>query len=153
MFWQWLEQILVSTYMNNRFDRLMTMSSRTDWWLAAVDCVGKWIEVLSSRPMTCSIEEQSLMISDRSCMMTWQWAALMVSKWLTVLTSRLQRQVIVDVTVGFDCKCKLVLLLRLGYLKPFLAGSKKTRQGPRCRAGALCISRCWFFLTVVAEPN
>ena len=51
------------------------------------------------------------------------------------------------------CKSKLVLLLRLGYLKPFLAGSKKTRQGPRCRVGALCISRYWFCLMVVAEPK
>ena len=58
-----------------------------------------------------------------------------------------------DVTVCFNCKCKLVLLLRLGYLKPFLAGSKKTRQGPGCRVGALCISRCWFYLTVVAGPK
>ena len=48
----------------------------------------------------------------------------------------------VDVTVSFNCNSKLVLLLRLGYLKPFLAGSKKTRQGPGCRVGALCISRC-----------
>ena len=40
------------------------------------------------------------------------------------------------------CKSKLVLLLRLGYPKPFLAGSKKTRQGPIWRVGALCISRC-----------
>ena len=57
------------------------------------------------------------------------------------------------VTVSFNCNCKLVLLLRLGYLKPFLAGSKKTRQGPGCRVGALYINRCWFCLTVVAEPN
>ena len=48
----------------------------------------------------------------------------------------------VDVTVSFNCKSKLVLLLRLGYLKLFLAGSKKTRQGPGYRVGALCISRC-----------
>ena len=40
------------------------------------------------------------------------------------------------------CKSKLVLLLRLGYLSHFLAGSKKTRQGPGLRVGALCISRC-----------
>ena len=51
------------------------------------------------------------------------------------------------------CKSKFVLLLRLGYLKPFLAGSKKTRQGPGCRIGALCINRCWFCLTVVAGPK
>ena len=38
------------------------------------------------------------------------------------------------------CNSKLVLLLRLGYIKPFLAGSKKTRQGPGFRVGALCIS-------------
>ena len=47
------------------FGRFMTMSSKTDWWLAAVDWVGKWIEVLTSRPVTCSIEEQRLMISDK----------------------------------------------------------------------------------------
>ena len=51
------------------------------------------------------------------------------------------------------CKSNFVLLLRLGYLKPFLAGSKKTRQGPGLRVGALCISRCWFRLTVVAGPK
>ena len=56
-------------------------------------------------------------------------------------------------TVSLNCKCKLVLQMRLGYLKPFLAGSKKTRQGPRCKVGALCISRCWFYLTVVARPK
>ena len=49
------------------------------------------------------------------------------------------------------CKSKLALLLRLGYLKPFLAGSKKTRQGPVFRVDALHISRCWFYLTVVAS--
>ena len=59
----------------------------------------------------------------------------------------------VGVTVSFNCKSKLVLLLRLGYLKPFLAGSKKTKQGPGCKVGALCISRCWFYLTVVARPK
>ena len=79
----------------------------------------------------------------------------MLSRGSAVLTSsRIDwRNRWVDVIVSFDCKCKLVLLLRLGYLKPFLAGSKKTRQGPRCRVGALCISRCWFYLTVVAEPK
>ena len=59
----------------------------------------------------------------------------------------------VDVTVSLNCKCKLDLHLRLWYLKPFLAGSKKTRQGPGCKVGALCISRCWFYLTVVAGPK
>ena len=51
------------------------------------------------------------------------------------------------------CKRKLVLILRLGYLKPFLARSKKTRQGLGWRVGALCINRCWFYLTVVAVPK
>ena len=51
------------------------------------------------------------------------------------------------------CKSKLVLLLRLGYLSHFLAGPKRTRQGPGLRAGALFISRCWFRLTVVAGQN
>ena len=71
-----------------------------------------------------------------------------LSRWLAVLTSSRTdwRNRWVDVTVSFHCKCKLVLLLRLGYLKPFLAWSKKTRQGPGCRVGALCISRFWFFL-------
>ena len=58
-----------------------------------------------------------------------------------------------DVTVSFNLKSKLVLLLRLWYLKPFLAGSKKTRQGPGYRVGALHISRCWFYLTIVTEPK
>ena len=58
-----------------------------------------------------------------------------------------------DVTVSLNCKCKLDLHLRLGYLKPFLAGSKKTRQGPVWRVGALCISRCWFYLTIVGSPK
>ena len=56
-------------------------------------------------------------------------------------------------TMSFNYKCKLVLHLRLGYLKPFLAGSKKTRQGPGWRVGSLCISRCWFYLTVVVIPK
>ena len=46
-----------------------------------------------------------------------------------------------------------VLHLRIGLLKFFLAGSKKTRQGPGWRVGALGISRCWFYLTVVAVPK
>ena len=56
-------------------------------------------------------------------------------------------------TMSFNYKSKLVLLLRLRYLKPFLAGSKKTRQGLGWRVGALCISRCWFYLMVVAVPK
>ena len=78
-----------------------------------------------------------------------------LSRWSAVLTSSRTdwRNIWVDVTVSFNCKSKLVLLLRLGYLKPFLAGSKKTRQGPRWRVGALSISRYWFYLTVVAEPK
>ena len=67
--------------------------------------------------------------------------------------NRLKRKMMLMWTVSLNCKCKLDLHLRLGYLKPFLAGSKKTRQGPRWRVGALCISRCWFCLTVVAEPK
>ena len=45
------------------------------------------------------------------------------------------------------------LHLRIGLLKPFLAISKKTKQGPGWRFDALCISRCWFYLTVVAIPK
>ena len=59
----------------------------------------------------------------------------------------------VGVTVSFNCKSKLVFLLRLGYLKPFLAESKKTKQSPGCRVATLCISRCWFYLTVVVGPK
>ena len=44
-------------------------------------------------------------------------------------------------TVSFNYKCKLVLNLRLGYLKPFLAGSKKTRQGPGWGVGVDFTSR------------
>ena len=58
-----------------------------------------------------------------------------------------------DVIVSFNLKSKILLLLRLGYLKPFLVGSKKTTKGPGCRVGALHISRCWFYLTVVAGPK
>ena len=58
-----------------------------------------------------------------------------------------------EVTVSFNCKSKLALILSLGYLKPFLAGSKKTRQGLGWRVCNLCISRCWFYLTVVAGPK
>ena len=67
--------------------------------------------------------------------------------------NKLKRQMMLMWTVSLNYKCKLDLLLRLGYLKPFLAGSKKTRQGPRCKVGALHISRCWFYLTVVARPK
>ena len=70
----------------------------------------------------------------------WQWAHLTV---ICVCDEYVE-------TVSCNCKSKLVLLLRLGYLKPFLAGSKKTRQGPVFRVGALHISRCWFYLMVVA---
>ena len=59
----------------------------------------------------------------------------------------------VDVVVSFNCKSKLVLILRLGYLKLFLAGSMKTKHGPGWKVGTLCISRCWFYLTVVAVPK
>ena len=55
-----------------------------------------------------------------------------------------------NVTISFIVNASLTCFLRLGYLKPFLVGSKKTRQGPRLRVGALYISRCWFCLTVVA---
>ena len=75
--------------------------------------------------------------------MMWQWAHLTV---ICVCDEY-------DETLSYNCKSKLVFLLRLGYLKHFLAGSKKRRQGPGWRVGALCISRCWFHLTVVAIPK
>ena len=76
------------------------------------------------------------------------WATLMM--WLRLL---LYDDMSMVTQVYFNCISKLVLLLRLGYLKPFLALSKKTRQGPRCRVGALHINRCRFYLTVVADPK
>ena len=81
----------------------------------------------------------------------WEWWTDDQQYWPA--TEQIEETDDVDVTVSFNCKSKLVLLLRLGYLKPFLTGSKKTRQGPECRVGALCISRCWFYLTVVAGPK
>ena len=101
-----------------------------------------------------SIKEQVLMNNE-----DWEVVAAVLmrvfSRCSAVLTSSKTywRNRWVDVTVSFNCKSKLVLLLRLGYLKPFLAGSKKTRQDPGCRVGALHISRCWFYLTVVAGPQ
>ena len=55
--------------------------------------------------------------------------------------------------IGIWLLARRILHLRIGILKPFLVGSKKTRQGPGWRVGALCISRCWFYLTVVADPK
>ena len=48
-------------------------------------------------------------------------------------------------TVSFNCKSKLVLLLRLGYLKPFLVGAKKTRLGH--------VSELVLFLSVGVDCN
>ena len=81
----------------------------------------------------------------------WEWWADDQQYWPTV--EQFEETDDVDVTVSFNCKSKLVLLLRLGYLSHFLAGPKRTRQGPGLRAGALFISRCWFRLTVVAGHN
>ena len=81
----------------------------------------------------------------------WEWWADDQQYWPA--TEQIEETDDVDVTMSFNCKSKLVLLLRLGYLKPFLVGSKKTRQGPGCKVGALCISRCWFYLTVLAGPK
>ena len=44
---------------------------------------------IDQRLFSSSVDkEQRLMISDRSCMMTWQWAALMISKWAWLELSR-----------------------------------------------------------------
>ena len=90
----------------------------------------------------------------------WQWAALMMSRWVWSddqqywpATELIEETDDVDMTVSFNVNASLTCFLRLGYLKPFLARSKKTKQGPGFRVGALFISRCWFCLTVVAEPN
>ena len=96
-------------------------------------------------------------------MTSWRWAEIHEQRWAVVQKSWWDEQrrwtalICQRSLVGYMnllyYKSKLDLLLRLGYLKPFLAGSKKTRQGPGCRVGPLCISRCWFYLTVVAEPK
>ena len=93
---------------------------------------------------------------------SWQWIVHKAEWWAVSQQSWCDEQCYsrIDVMSSVDgntsilyCKSKLVLLLRLGYLKPFLAGCKKTRQAPGCRVGALHISRCWFYLTVVAGPK
>ena len=97
----------------------------------------RWWAALMSR----KYEQQWVVVQQSWCDEQRRWAALICQIFLDGYMSLLY------------CKCKLVLLLRLGYLRLFLAGSKKTRQGPRYIVGALCISRCWFFLTVVAGPK
>ena len=72
-----------------------------------------------------SIEEQLLMIRE-------DWAVCCRREWWAddqqywPAAEQIEETSDVDVSVSFNCKSKLVLLLRLGYLKPFLAGSKKT---------------------------
>ena len=114
------------------------------WWAAEIDQV---VSRMTSRN-TWADKQDDWCSADRT---EW-WAVIWTvdkAEWWAVL----QQSWCNDDMCILYCKSKLVLLLRLGYLKPFLAGSKKTRQGPGCWAGALFISRCWFRLTVVAGPN
>ena len=124
----------------------------TSWW--HWQCLHS--EMLDRLNLTCGLMrllEQRLMSRDWPEIHEQQWVALMMGRWAWDSWQQETSDWWVDVIISFDCKCKFVLHLRLRYLKPFLAGSKKTRQGLGCRVGALCISRCWFCLTVVAEPK
>ena len=115
---------------------------KTDWWLRNIGILAwqyRHIQVDEQIDMMCMYSSKKGCLYDAGSNVMRQW-------WHGQKDD-------VDVTVCFNCKSKLVLLLRLGYLKPFLAGSKKTKQGPGWRVGALCISRCWFYLTVVAGPK
>ena len=143
----WLDKIVTAIHMTvtavwydmtNDSERLMTLTVLIQWdmWIDKAS----WAEVNKQRLTRDSWAAVSS-VDDGQMSMSWDSWQQETSDWW------------VDVTISFDCKCKLVLLLRLGYLKPFLAGSKKTRQGPGCRVGALHISRCWFYLTVVAKPK
>ena len=126
-----------------------------DWWLM---CTDVWAEI---ETMTSSRDDEP----------RW-WAALMSRKdeqrfmssseqWYNRVDvmSREDEQLwcvrdfLMVTQVYYIVNASVSCFLRLGYLKPFLAGSKKTRKGPGCRAGALYISRCWFCLMVVAGPK
>ena len=135
----WLDKIVTAIHMTvtavwynmtNDSDRLMTLTVLTQWdtWQIEFDM---WIDEAS----WAEVNEQRL-IRD-------SWAAVKNDDqrkgWAA--TKQIEEIDDVDVTASFNCKSKLVLLLRLGYLKPFLAGSKKTRQGPGCRVGADFTSR------------
>ena len=112
---------------------MISMMCLTEWWC---EQQGWWAKMMSS------IDEQK------------RWAEINEAA-VSSGTAELRVMTKTDWRnrLSFNCKSKLVLLLRLGYLKPFLAGYKKTRQGPGSRVGALCISRCWFCLTIVAGPK
>ena len=133
MTWQWTAKMSRPWWMMTRWEMLMTVASR-------VYTVNTWLCYLDNDMLEYGSEEwwsKKRMSNNRTNWRDrWCWC-----DWWN------------DVTVSFNCKRKLVLLLRLGYLKPFLAGSKKNMQGPGWRVGALCISRCWFYLTVVAGPK
>ena len=125
------EQILVAVVWWLDSDQ---QDSWYDWWTEMMSNVGneqRWAVVMSSSEQCYSRVD----VMSREDEQPW-----------------CDRYFLCEISILY-CKSKLVLLLRLGYLKPFLAGSKKTRQGPGWKVGALCISRCWFYLAVVAEPN
>ena len=139
------------------------MHSHTPWWSQARHDQSKWRrrhdKLMAAAACWAdlwwldSIEEQVLINRLRSVLQQcwWEWWADDQQYWPAA--EQIEETDDVDVTVSFNCKSKLVLLLRLWYLKPFLAGSKKTRHGPGWKIGALCISKCWFYLTVVAVPK
>ena len=154
----------------------MTMRCWSRWCLRAdlcSSCMLTWqwpaglMTWLMSRPMTNSSDQKQALMSSIDEQRWWEEDD---QQWRMMIREEDEQQRLTnnktdwrdrwcwcdwwnDVTVSFNCKSNLVLLLRLGYLKSFLAGSKKTRQGPGFRVGALCISRCWFHLTVVAGHN
>ena len=139
--WQWYlqQKIWQADYKfhgSSRLDMLINEASWADGW-------SEWAALMMMLKHSWRTE------FDDQCWADWQTVDVMGREdeqlWC-------DRDFLCDTSILY-CKSKLVLLLRLGYLKPFLAGSKKTRQGPGCRAGALHISRCWFSLTVVAEPK
>ena len=124
--------------------------------VCCLKCIDVWAEI---ETMTSSRDDAPRWWS--AVMTNWRWAEIYEQRWAMVQKSWWDEQrrwaalICQRFLVGYMnllyCKSKLVLLLRLGYLNPFLAGSKKTKQGPGLRVGALFISRCWFRLTVVAE--
>ena len=161
MIWQWYIYSSMECTLSRRHVDMWHLEQQ--WW---VDSDEQIDQILMSR-LTRDDEQRWSDFDDLAVLKSRCWWTTKIEKWVAAVLMRVLsrgsavltssrtywRNRWVDVTVSFNCKSKLVLLLRLGYLKPFLAGSKKTRQGPGWRVGALCISRCWFHLTVVAGPK
>ena len=119
---------------------LMTQQCIEELWLLLLG-IDVWAEI---ETMTSSRDDAPRWWS--AVMTSWRWAEIYEQRWAMVQKSWWDEQrrwaalICQRFLVGYMnllyCKSKLVLLLRLGYLKPFLAGSKKTRQGPGYRVGA-----------------